>query len=153
MRNRKPNRLKRIKLSLFFRNKKTINKRWKRKKTDVKSSQPQKVIEKRKEAVKRRRSFILSLPVILLLWSSIVAIVYFVDPDTPFVIALFFVLLLIALAFTLSFIFVNTRRGITATGVIIIFLLLRYFGVGNVLNLILLTGIAINTELYFKNTS
>lgn len=76
-------------------------------------------------------------------------IVYFISPDTSGVIPFFFVILLLALFFSLSIIFANKRRGIISSLVIEIFLLLRYFDIGNLINLLLLAGVAVAFEFYF----
>src|SRR3989338_11715455 len=72
-----------------------------------------------------------------------------ITPDTSGVIPFFFVILLLALFFSLSIIFANKRRGIISSLVIEIFLLLRYFDIGNLINLLLLAGVAVAFEFYF----
>jgi hypothetical protein len=75
--------------------------------------------------------------------------VYFFDPFTFGAIPAFFDLLFTALLFTLSTILLNTRRGLTIAVLVTLFLLLRYLGVGNIINLLLLAGIGIASEFYF----
>jgi hypothetical protein len=77
-------------------------------------------------------------------------LVYFIDPDSFGVIFLFFILIFFCLLFTFSLIFANSRRGIVATIATTFFLLLMYFGVGNIINLILIVAIAVCIELYFS---
>jgi hypothetical protein len=77
-------------------------------------------------------------------------LVYFIDPDSFGVIFLFFILIFFCLLFTFSLIFANSRRGIAATIATTFFLLLMYFGVGNIINLILIVAIAVCIELYFS---
>lgn len=79
--------------------------------------------------------------------------VYFVDPSTFSIIPVFFIILFVALLFTLSTLFANTRRGATTALAIILFLVLRFLGVGNILNLLLILGLIITTEIYFSKNS
>ena len=85
----------------------------------------------------------------MLSWGVTAALVYFIDPQALGVIPLFFVIVFFALLLTLSILIANTTRGLITSTVIIMFLVLRYFGVGNILNLLLLAGIAIAIDLYF----
>ena len=54
----------------------------------------------------------------------------------------------LALLFTLSTIFINTKRGLIYSLAVVGFIALRYFGVGNILNAFLITGLAITADLY-----
>jgi len=75
-------------------------------------------------------------------------IIYFTDPGTNIFVVLFFIVLFLAILFTFSLIFQNSRRGLLASVVVTIFILLRFWGIGNVLNLILLVGLAVSLEIY-----
>jgi hypothetical protein len=44
----------------------------------------------------------------------------------------------------------NTRRGLISSGSLTLFLILRYFGIGNLINFLLIFGLAIATEVYFS---
>jgi hypothetical protein len=46
--------------------------------------------------------------------------------------------------------FINTKRGLVTTCGITLFLILRYFGLGNILNFILIMGVAISLEMYWS---
>jgi hypothetical protein len=106
--------------------------------------------EKRKEIRKRRKNFFPTLFVIALLWIGLAFEIVFVDPDIFGALPSFFILFFLALLFTLSTLFLDTRRGFMISLAALLFLLLRYFGVGNIVNLILLAGIVIAVEVYFS---
>lgn len=101
----------------------------------------------------RRKNFLPALIVTIFLWLSLGGIIYFIDPDVWGVKIIFFVLCFLACLFTFSTIFANTRRGtLTALG-LTVFLILRYFGIGNILNFLLIAGILVATEIYFCYSS
>lgn len=104
----------------------------------------------RKQQVLKRKNFLPTLLITILLWMILGGLVYFIDPDSFAAIPLFFILAFFCLLFTFSLIFANSRRGVVATIAITFFLLLTFFGVGNILNLILIVAIAICIELYFS---
>ncbi len=109
--------------------------------------------KKRAKKTQRRKNFFPSLIITLISWLLIAYLVYSIDPSSPLVIILFFVLLFIALLFTFSIIFTNARRGLTAAIVVTIFLILRYYGVGNVLNFILIVALTIASDIYFTSNN
>lgn len=76
-------------------------------------------------------------------------VVFFIDPETPAAVFIFFLLLFLAVLFSTSILFANTRRGILSATGTVFFFLLRYFGLGNVLNLLLIAGILISIDRYF----
>lgn len=106
--------------------------------------------EKRKELITRNKNFLPSLLATVLLWTLTSTLVYFVDPQTFGAIPIFFLTLFLSLLFTLSLVFANTRRGFIASICLIIFLILRYFGIGNILNLIFIFALGATVELYFS---
>jgi hypothetical protein len=69
---------------------------------------------------------------------------------SPGSVQLFFVSIFLSLFFTLSLLFSNRRRVFTLTLSIIFFLILRYFGIGNIINILLIIGLTITTEVYFS---
>ncbi len=96
-----------------------------------------------------RKNFLPTLLVTLVLWGTIAGVVFFVSPEVsgaPFVL---FLLLFLALLFTFSLALANSRRGFLAAITITTFLIFRYFGIGNLLNLLLLAGLALAIETYF----
>lgn len=104
--------------------------------------------EKKQKSVRKRKNFFLTLVLTLLLWGSLTFLVYFIDPEEVGAVPTFFVLLFFAVLFTFSTIFANSRRGFLTAVVITIFAVLRYFGVGNLINLTLVIGLAIVIEIY-----
>ncbi|OGM75653.1 hypothetical protein A2394_02075 [Candidatus Woesebacteria bacterium RIFOXYB1_FULL_42_36] len=104
----------------------------------------------RRQQVLKRRNFLPTLSITVILWLALGGLIYFVDPDSFAVIPLFFILAFFCLLFAFSLIFANSRRGVVATIALSFFLLLMYFGVGNILNLILIVAIALSIELYFS---
>ena len=109
--------------------------------------------EKRKKQIRRRKNFLPTLIVTLLLWSLTFSLVYFIDPETALAVPGFFVLIFLSLLFTFSTIFASSRRGFLISFGIILFLILRYFGVGNILNFLLISGLLITAEIYFRRTN
>jgi len=105
------------------------------------------------ERVKRRKNFLATGVLSILLWVIWATIFFFVPPEnflTPF---LFLFLTGLSVFFTAALLFANTRRGmLTAFGIAAI-MVLNYFGLGNFLNLILVAGVLLVGEYYFsKNT-
>lgn len=108
--------------------------------------------ELRKQQVLKRKNFFPTLLITIVLWVLLGALVYFVDPNTFGVIPLFFITFFISLLFTFSLIFADSRRGLITSVSLILFTVLMYLGVGNVLNLVLILAIAICIELYLART-
>ena len=105
--------------------------------------------ENRKRKIKYRKNFLPTLIVTILFWLGSFAIIYFIEPDAFGIIILFFIIFFLSLLFTFATIFANTRRGIIISLSLIFFLFLKYLGIGNILNAILILGVAISTEVYF----
>lgn len=105
---------------------------------------------RRKQELKERKNYLPTLGIILILWLSLAWIFFFIDPNTPWAVPLFFFILLSAVSFTLSVLFGNTRRGILTGIFTTIILVLRMFGVDNLLNILLLAGGLIAFEVYFS---
>lgn len=106
----------------------------------------------RQKRIRLRKNFFPTAIIIVLLWTLITLFIYFVEPNQLAAIPIFFVLLFFSLLFTTSTIFANSRRGLITSLALIIFLLLRYIGVGNIINFLLLAGIVISTEIYFSKS-
>jgi len=92
--------------------------------------------ERRKQQVLKRKNFLPTLLVTVLLWAIIAGLIYFIDPGTFGIVPLFFVIVFAALLFTFSLIFASTRRGLIGSISISLFLILSYLGVGNIINLL-----------------
>jgi hypothetical protein len=109
--------------------------------------------EARQKEVKLRKNFFPTLLITILLWGLLGGLVYFVDPSSPGAVLAFFVLVFLSLLFTFSILLANSFLGGVYSLMLTLFALLRYFGVGNVLNLLLILGIlAAVTIVYFKKT-
>jgi hypothetical protein len=111
------------------------------------------VKDKRKQQILRRKNFFPTLVLTILFWLTLGGLVYFVEPDACGILPVFFLVLFLALLFSFSTIFANARRGlITALG-LVLFLIMRYFGVGNIINFLLILGVGISIEIYFTKLS
>ena len=105
--------------------------------------------DRRKKEIKNRKNFLPTLLVTIFLWLTLGFLIYFVSPDFVLAIPLFFVLVFACLFFTFSIIFAASRTGFIVSLAVTLFIILRYFGVGNILNALLLAGLAIAIEIYF----
>lgn len=104
----------------------------------------------RKEQVLKRKNFLPTLLLTILFWFLLGALIYFVDPGAFGVVPLFFITFFVALLFTFSLIFANSRRGFLVSLSLSLFSILLYLGVGNWLNLGLILAIAACIEIYFS---
>lgn len=105
--------------------------------------------ERRRKLIKDRKNFLPGLLLTLSLWLSLAGMIYLTDPDVSWFVLLFFGILFFALLFTFSIILTGAKRGLIAATALIFFLVLRYFGVGNLLNGLLIAGVAIACLIYF----
>ena len=96
-----------------------------------------------------RKSFLPTLILAIVLWGLMAYIVYFVNPFSFLALPIFFVTLFTTLLLTFSILFTGARRGLLTSIVVTSFLSLRYFGVGNIVNLVLIIGLALAIEYYF----
>lgn len=101
----------------------------------------------------KRKNFLPTLIITIIIWIVLGGVIYFIDPNTFFAVPLFFILLFITLLFTFSLLFASSRRGLISSLSLLLFLLLSYLGVGNVLNLVLIVAIAVCVELYSHQVS
>jgi hypothetical protein len=108
-----------------------------------------------KATKKRHKNYFLTFVLILIFWVITGFIVGFVEPELvrdiliPRSYLVLFAPLFLALLLTTSVLLANTRRGLVITCVVISFLILRLHELGNLLNLILLVGLAAAIEYYF----
>jgi len=107
----------------------------------------------RQKQIRERKNFFPTLTVTILLWIALLCLVYFVEPDTFGAFLLFFVLVFFALLFSFSTAFANSRRGLLTSLALTLFLILRSLGVGHIINLLLIGGIAISIEIYLAKNS
>ncbi len=109
--------------------------------------------DRRKKEIKKRKSFLPTLILTITLWGALFFIVYFTNPENFGLVPLFFILLFLATLFTASIIFANLRRGLMVASGITFFAVLRFFGVGNIINFLLIVGILISLESYIWYTN
>lgn len=109
--------------------------------------------EKRKKEIKRRKNFFPTLIALILSWGLVFAVIYFVSPTSFGAIPILFILIFIAYVFTFSTLFANSRRGLISALALILFLILRFLGVGHILNFLLILGLAITIEFYLSRNS
>ena len=99
--------------------------------------------ERRRKIVRERKNFLPSLLLTITLWLALAGLIYLVDPDVLGIVIIFFLILFLALTFSFALMLANTKRGIIIATAATLFLVLRYFGVGNLLNGLLIIGVAI----------
>jgi hypothetical protein len=98
---------------------------------------------------RKRRNFLPTLFFALLFWIGWSWLVYTFPPNSDWLLALFFLLLFLAVFLTGALIFANSRRGFLLATAIIVFLILRYHQLANFLNLSLFLGILLCLEIYY----
>lgn len=104
--------------------------------------------ELQQKMVLRRKNFLPSLIIIIVLFLSLISIIYFTDPATQIFVLLLFINIFLFLFFLFALIFANSRRGFIISACITLFLIFRLFGIGNILNAILIASLGIITEIY-----
>lgn len=103
-----------------------------------------------RERVKRRKNFLPALLLTVLLWTVWLAVFFFAPPETFLMPFVFLTLTFLAILFSATLLFANTRRGfLTALG-LTAFMLLNFYGIGNYLNLLLIVGVLLAAEYYFS---
>ena len=108
--------------------------------------------EVRKQMILRRKNFLPSLIITVLLFLGLVLIVYFTDPKQSFFVFLFFVNLFTLLFFLFSLIFAGSKVGLIISVCMTVFAVLRHFGIGNILNAVLIAGLGIIAITYERST-
>ncbi len=104
----------------------------------------------------RRKNYLPTLVLILILWGLLALMLAYVEPELIKDVLIkgaylpFFLLFFPASFFTAAIIWGNSRRGFLTAAGLTIFLLLRLYGLGNVLNLLLILGIVIAVDRYFN---
>ena len=105
----------------------------------------------------KRKNYLPTLILTLLLWALLASMIIWVDPQLvkdillPGVYLPFFVVFWPASFFTLALLIGSSSRGLLVATGINIFLLLRVFGFGNWLNLILIAGIVLAIDRFRKH--
>ena len=110
------------------------------------------IIERKKE-VKLRKNFLPTFVITSLLWLGLFSVIYFIDPQQAGAVVILLLITFFTLFFTMSIIFINSRRGLISSLGIVVFLVLRLYGLGNILNFFLIFGICITVEIYFIKKS
>lgn len=100
--------------------------------------------------IPRRKNFLLSFAVALLLWLTWFVIFLFIPPETYFTLIAFLVVTFLTTFLTAALLFANTRRGLLIALGVIIFMLLNHYEAGNYLNIILVAGILLTTDYYLS---
>lgn len=105
-----------------------------------------------KQLPSSKRSLMFPLFIALVSWALLGLLVYFVNPDVlkPIWYAPFWILLWISSTWSISLILGKVARGAFYGTAVVIFFALRFFGIGNMLNVLLLLGIAFIGDLYFS---
>ena len=102
---------------------------------------------------KRQKNYLPTLILTLILWSFLLSFIFYVEPELVkdiFIKGLYFPFfsLFIPVSFlSLTLIFGNTRRGLLIAIGLGVFLILRIYELGNILNLLLITGIVIAIDM------
>lgn len=104
----------------------------------------------RRENIKRRKNFLPTLLLTIFAWIVTLLIIFFLKPTSALIICLFFLAVFLTLFLTLSIIVSDTKKGAIISGGLFLFLVLRFFGVGNFLNLILIAGLSIALYTFAK---
>jgi len=104
----------------------------------------------RKKEIKLRRNFLPTFIITVFLWIGLISVIFLIDPQQKGAMVIFFLIAFFAFFFTLSIVFINSRRGFLLSLCTILFMILRYFGFGNWLNFLLILGVYIVSEIYFS---
>ncbi|MEA3355254.1 MAG: hypothetical protein U9Q63_02085 [Patescibacteria group bacterium] len=98
---------------------------------------------------KRRKNYLPSLILTLVLWGFLFSMIFYIEPELVKDILIkgfylpFFLLFIPTIFLSLALILGNSKRGLLISVGLGIFLILRIYELGNVLNLLLITGIVI----------
>lgn len=108
--------------------------------------------EIRKQMVLRRKNFLPSLIITFILLLALISTIFFLDPAKSLNIFLFITNLFVFLIFLFSLILGSSKLGLIISFCITLFIILRYFGIGNILNAVLIAGLGIIALLYERTT-
>lgn len=98
-----------------------------------------------------RKNFVITFLLTVLLWGTWAIFFFFIPPEyflTPLV---FLLISFTTILFTFALLFANTRRGLLVAVGVVAFMALRYYEIGNYLNLLLLAGVLLSLEYYLSN--
>ena len=99
--------------------------------------------------IRRRKNFLPTFILTIFLWLAWLFILFFVSPETKLSTFYFLFSIFLALTFTFSLLFANSRRGFLVAAGFVLFLILRWQKLGNILNAVLLTAVILSLEVYF----
>lgn len=105
----------------------------------------------------RRKNYLPTAILILVLWGLLGAIVTQVEPELvkdllmPGLYLPFFLVFFPACFLTLTMVLANTKRGLLAALGLTGFLILRVFELGNLLNLLLIAGILVAVDRFWTS--
>lgn len=102
-----------------------------------------------KDRIIKRKNFLPTVIVTLFLTAVWILMFFFVPPEQFFMPFLFMFVTFLTCFFASALIFANTRRGLLFSIGVVIFMTLRYFEIGNYLNVLLLSGVILSFEYYF----
>ena len=108
---------------------------------------------------RRRKNFLPTFILIVFFWTSLGLMIFFVEPELikniiiPNFYLLFFVNLFLTCFFTLAVLLFNSRRGFLVSLAIVLFLILRLYNLGNLLNVLLIAASVFTLEYYFTTKS
>ena len=109
-----------------------------------------KLVSNKKEWAKKRRNFLPTAAVSLVILTVWLVVFFLVPPETHLAPLLFLALTFLQVLFITSLIFANTRRGLLTSLGAVSFLITKYYGVGNYLTLLLIIGILVTVEYYLS---
>lgn len=110
-------------------------------------------VDGRKKNIRKRKNFFPTLIITCISWFAIAAMLCFVNPTTPGIVPLFFLIFFVTLLFTFSSLLANSKRGLIIASTATLFLILRYLGVGNIINFLLLVGLGTTFDLYLSKNN
>lgn len=99
---------------------------------------------------KQHRNFLPAFLLTLLVWLGWLYFFISFPPETKLLISIFYLFLFLANFLTFSLILGNSRRGFLISSAIISYLFLNQMKQAHVLNFILIGGILLSIELYFR---
>lgn len=100
--------------------------------------------------MKHRRNFLPTFLLTIIIWLTWISVLFFFAPQTKLLILAFYFLFWLANFLTFSLILGNSRWGFLISFGIIAYLFLRQIKQDHILNFVLLGGIVLSIELYFR---
>ena len=98
----------------------------------------------------RKKNLFLPLLSVIFILSIWILIFFFVPPEAPLAPLAFLTITSLGIFFLVSLIFKNTKRGILSSVLVLLLMLMNYYGAGNYLNAILLLGVFLSLDFYLS---